>query len=102
MNAICLSEYEIGIDISCQRSKSVDAVNGQECQFVITVCDHARELCPVFPGSTHLHWSLPDSAAVQGPDEERKAAFRKVRDEIRSRLKAFVAEHGSLTHASYG
>lgn len=90
---------EIGINISGQWAKSVDEFTGQEFDYVITVCNHAMELCPVFPGrSKHLHWSFKDPAAVQGSDEDRKAAFRKVRDEIRGRLDTFVAEHGGSTH----
>jgi arsenate reductase len=86
---------EIGIDLSGHRSKSVDEFVEQEFDYIITVCDHAKELCPVFPGRTrHLHWSLPDPAAVSGSDEERKTAFRNVRDEIRNHLKVFAAEHG--------
>src|SRR5207344_3594344 len=75
---------EIGIDISAHRSKSVNEFVGQELDYVITVCDHAEEFCPVFPGSAkHLHWSFTDPAAVEGSGEERAVAFRKVRDEIR-------------------
>jgi len=90
---------EIGIDISGQWAKSVDEFTGQEFDYVITVCNHAMEFCPVFPGrSKHLHWSFKDPAAVQGSDEDRKAEFSKVRDEIRGRLDTFVAEHGGSTH----
>src|SRR5689334_13652825 len=68
--------HEIGIDISGQSSKSVDRYTGIELEYVITVCDHAKELCPVFPGRTrHVHWSLDDPAAVEGSDDERLAAF---------------------------
>ena len=89
---------EIGIDISGHRSKSVDEFAGQEVDYVITVCDHAKEFCPVFAGSVkHLHWSFADPAGVAGSDEHRKAAFRKVRDELRDRLRTFVAEHGGFT-----
>ncbi len=74
---------EIGIDISDHRSKSVDEFTGQEFDQVITVCDSANESCPVFPGKTQrIHWSFEDPAAVQGSEEERKAAFRKVRDQF--------------------
>src|SRR5437762_2011307 len=56
---------EIGIDISGYRSKSVDEFTGQEFDYVITVCDHAKELCPVVPGRTkHLHWSFEDPASA--------------------------------------
>src|SRR5215831_17532539 len=61
---------EIGIDISGHRSKSVNEFIGQGFDYVITVCDHAKELCPIFPGKTkHLHWSLEDPADVKGPEE---------------------------------
>jgi arsenate reductase len=84
---------EIGIDISGQRSKSVEEFTGQEFDYVITVCDHARELCPVFPGETkHLHWSIDDPARVQGSDEERAMAFRKIRDELHQRIRSFLSE----------
>jgi arsenate reductase (thioredoxin) len=83
---------ELGIDISGQRSKSVDEFAGREFDFVITVCDHAAEACPTFPGKTqHIHWSFEDPAAVEGSAEERLAAFRRIRDQIRERLKAFIA-----------
>jgi arsenate reductase len=84
---------ELGIDISNQWSKSVDEFAGQEFDYVITVCDNANEGCPVFPGKTQrLHWSFKDPAAVKGSYAERKAAFQRIRDQIRERLKAFVEE----------
>jgi len=84
---------EIGIDISGHRSKSVDEFAGQEFDEVITVCDNAKESCPVFPGKTQrLHWPYEDPAAVQGSEEERRAAFRKVRDQIHSRIMVFLGE----------
>ena len=77
---------EIGVDISGHRSKSVDEFRGQEFDFVITVCDHANESCPVFPGKTkRIHWSFDDPA--ESGDIE---LFRRVRDEIRERLGEFV------------
>jgi arsenate reductase len=77
---------EIGIDISGHRSKSVDEFLGQEFDFVITVCDHANESCPMFPGKTkRIHWSFDDPA--ESGDIE---VFRRVRDEIRERLGEFV------------
>ena len=80
---------EIGIDISGQRSKSVDEFAGRPLDYVITVCDNANQSCPVFPGGTlRLHWPFDDPAAVKGSHEERMAAFRKVRDQIEDRLKA--------------
>jgi arsenate reductase len=84
---------EIGIDISGHRSKSVDEFNGEQLDYVITVCDNAKESCPIFPGTTkRLHWPFEDPASVQGSEEERKAAFRKVRDQIHGRIMGFVGE----------
>ena len=81
------SMREISIDISEHRSKSVDEFAGQEFDYIITVCDNARESCPVFPGhSMRIHWSFDDPAVVTGSDEKRLAAFRRVRDEIKTRL----------------
>jgi len=82
---------EIGIDISEHRSKSVDEFAEQKFDYIITVCDNARESCPVFPArATRIHWSFDDPAAVTGSDEKRLAAFRRVRDEIKTRLAGFV------------
>ena len=79
---------EVGIDISGQRSKSVDEFVAQEFDYVITVCDNANEQCPIFPGKTErIHWSFEDPAAVQSDAGARLAVFRRVRDEIRARLK---------------
>jgi arsenate reductase (thioredoxin) len=87
---------EIGIDISGQRSKSVDEFIGQPLDLVITVCDNAKEACPVFPGRTRrLHWPFEDPAGTQGSEDERKAAFRRVRDQIRKRVQAFLAEEST-------
>ena len=84
---------ELGVDISAQRSKTLDAYLGQCSDRVITVCDQANEACPAFPGvSARLHWSLPDPSAVQGDEETRRAAFRRVRDEIRERVEAMLVE----------
>ncbi len=84
---------EIGVDISAHRSKSVDEFEGQEFDCVITVCDNAKENCPVFPSKTErVHWSFDDPAAAEGGDEERLAVFRRVRDEIRGRLREWISE----------
>jgi arsenate reductase len=94
---------EIGIDIRDQYSKAVDSFDGQEFDFVITVCDHARESCPIFPGhARHLHMSFDDPANVSGSYQERVASFRRIRDEIRDRLKTFAAEHVVVRYAMYG
>ena len=82
---------ELGIDISSQRSKSVDEFVGQNFAYVVTVCDNAKETCPVFPAATtRLHWSFDDPAAVEGSEQQRLAAFRCVRDELRSRLQGLL------------
>ena len=84
---------EIGVDISAHRSKSVDEFAGREFDYVITVCDNANERCPVFPGRTRrIHWSFDDPAAARGDEAARLAVFRRVRDEIRGRLRRFVEE----------
>ena len=85
---------ERGIDISSHRSKHVQEFDGQAFDYVITVCDAARDNCPVFAGRTErLHWSFPDPAAVEGSEEERLAAFRTVRDSLEKTFAAFVATH---------
>jgi arsenate reductase len=82
---------ELGIDISQQHSKTLDAVVGQYWDVVVTVCDQAREACPVIPGARQtLHWSLDDPSAVEGNERERLAAFRAVRDEVAARIRAEV------------
>ncbi len=82
---------ELGIDISRHRSKSVEEFAGREFDFIITVCDNARESCPVFPATTkRIHWSLQDPAAVEGSTEKRLEAFRERRDELREHLRRFA------------
>jgi arsenate reductase len=84
---------EIGIDIARHRSKSVDEFTGQEFDYAITVCDNAKETCPVFPGKAeriHQNFEDPPPPGV-GSDEERMSIFRRVRDEIREWMKAFIA-----------
>ena len=86
---------EIGIDIAGQRSKSIKEFDGQAFDFVVTVCDSARDNCPVFPARTErIHWSLEDPAAIRGSEAERLAAFRKIRDQLRERVQAFFASQG--------
>jgi arsenate reductase len=85
---------EVGIDISGHRSKSVDEFTGRQFDFIITVCDNARERCPIFPGKAeHINWSFDDPAAVVGNEEVRLDAFRTIRDRIRDRLDKFAADH---------
>jgi arsenate reductase len=84
---------EIGIDISGHRSKSVDEFSGQPIDYVVTVCDNARDNCPLFLASSErLHWSLEDPAAVQGSERERLAAFRRISDQIHERVIAFFRD----------
>lgn len=82
---------ELGIDITGHRSKSVDEFLGQEFDYVITVCDNANERCPVFPRKTkRIHWSFDDPAAATGEEDVILETFRRVRDEIRERLRTFI------------
>lgn len=81
---------ELGIDMSGHSSKTLDAFGGQRFDYAITVCDRANESCPIFPGDTErIHWSFDDPSAATGTDERRLAAFRRIRDEIRQRLRVF-------------
>jgi arsenate reductase (thioredoxin) len=87
---------ELGIDITGHRSKSVEEFAGRNFDAVITVCDSAHESCPVFFGSAkRLHHSFEDPAALDGPEEERLAAFRRVRDQLRSYLAEFAREESA-------
>jgi len=82
---------EIGIDISNQKSKTVDEFAGQRFDIVVTTCDEAKEACPLFPGvRTILHWSFPDPAAVDGDQATRFAAFRELRDGLKERVEQFA------------
>jgi arsenate reductase (thioredoxin) len=75
---------EIGIDISDHRSKSVDEFIDQDLDYVVTVCDHAKEACPFFLGGRKaLHKGFQDPASVTGAEDEKLSVFRHVRDEIR-------------------
>ena len=82
---------EIGIDISGQQSKTLDRYLGEPFSWVITVCDRAREVCPVFPGAEQAgHWQFDDPADAVGTLEERLSVYRRVRDEIGERMRMFV------------
>jgi thioredoxin type arsenate reductase len=81
---------ELGIDIGRQTSKDLDRFLGQDFDYVITVCDRARQACPVFPGATPIHWGFDDPAEATGSAESQLRTFRQVRDEIRTRLRLFV------------
>lgn len=78
---------ELGIDISGHRSKVVDEFAGQAFDLVLTVCDNAKETCPIYPGhGKRIHRAFADPAAVEGSDADRLDAFRRVRDELRTYL----------------
>jgi len=82
---------EVGIDISAQQSKALEVYLGQPFDFVITVCDRAKEHCPVWPSiKERIHWSFDDPAEATGTEEQRLAVFRRVRDEIRNRMRLFL------------
>ncbi len=84
---------EVGIDLSGHTSKTIDALLGQPWDYVITVCDSANEHCPVFPGrTTRIHWSFDDPSRATGTDKERLETFRRVRDEILAKVRAWLAE----------
>jgi arsenate reductase len=79
---------EVGVDISGQESETLDRYLSEPFDRVITVCDEANEACPFFPGaSERLHWSFPDPSKAQGTEEERLGVFRRVRDDIKDRIR---------------
>jgi arsenate reductase len=82
---------EIGIDISGQASKTLEPFLGGSFNWLITVCDQAREACPTIPGVVkQAHWSIDDPSAVEGDEKARLAAFRMARDTLRSRIQMFL------------
>ena len=81
---------EVGIDISDHRSKSLNEFLEHSFDYIITVCDNAKEQCPLFPGKAErIHWSFDDPATATGDNTAQLAVFRRVRDEIRARLRGF-------------
>jgi arsenate reductase (thioredoxin) len=91
---------ELGIDISGHRSKSVEEFAGQPFDYVITVCDNAKESCSVFFGAAkRLHHSFEDPAALSGSQNERLALFRRVRGELRDYLVEFIRRETSTADA---
>jgi arsenate reductase len=86
---------EIGITLDGHWSKTVEEFRGQSFEWFITVCDEAQKNCPVLPGANQVgHWSIEDPSLVVGSSEERLAAFRRVRDRIRDRLRLFILAGG--------
>ena len=81
---------ELGIDISGHRPKHVNEFAGQHFDYVLTVCDNAKETCPIFPSNTvTIHESFKDPAAFHGSEQEQLEVFRKARDRIRRYLRDF-------------
>ncbi len=81
---------DLGIDISGHRSKSVDEFTGEQFDYILTVCDNAKESCPIFPHQcATIHRNFEDPAALEGSEAERLKLFRFVRDEIRQYLRSF-------------
>ncbi len=84
---------EIGIDVSGQRSKSVAEFAGQRFEYVITVCDSARQHCPAFAGGgARIHWDVEDPADAEGRGEPSLQAFRAARDDLRTRIEGFLRQ----------
>jgi arsenate reductase len=84
---------ERGIDISAAEPKDVVRFAKVAFDYVITLCDNARDLCPIFPGGGEkIHWNIPDPAAAPGTDEEKLDVFRAARDDIARRIERFVAD----------
>lgn len=82
---------ELGVDLSGHVSKSLDRYRDEAFDLVVTVCDNAREACPVFPGARQtLHWPFDDPAHATGSEEQQMAEFRRVRDEIRERIAGYL------------
>lgn len=87
---------EAGVDMSDHRSKDLDEYMGKmDFDYLITVCGNADERCPFFPGmGTRLHWPFEDPAAFMGPEAEKLAAFREIREQIKTKIQAWLDERG--------
>jgi protein tyrosine phosphatase len=86
---------EIGVDISGQQSKPLDEFLDKEFDYVITVCDNARQACPFFPGNHKLlHWSIENPSPALGSEEEMLLMFRKIRDQIKDHIRKLVNAMG--------
>jgi len=85
--------HEDGVDISRHTSKNAEQFVGQQFDYIITVCDNAKERCPFFPGQAErIHWSFEDPAAAQGTEDDVLAVFREVRDQIKNRISEFITK----------
>jgi len=88
---------EVGIDMSTHSSDHLSKYLGQKFDYVITVCDKAAANCPVFPGAgTRLHWPFEDPADATGNEEQVLASFRRIRDEIGTKVKNWLETSGEL------
>lgn len=87
---------EIGIDMERQYPKNVSRFLGRDFDYVITVCDNANKICPMFTGKTkyRLHFGFEDPVHAHGTDDDKMRVFRRVRDQIRERFSAFLLERG--------
>ena len=86
---------EIGIDIGGHASKTLEPFMGKAFNWLITVCDDAKEACPVIPGVVQqVHWSIEDPSDVEGNEDARLAAFRQARDDLRDRIHIFMLAAG--------
>ena len=84
---------ELDVDISAYQSKSLDQYRDEQFDLVVTVCDNAKESCPVFPGAQQtLHWPFDDPADATGTDDEQMVVFRRVRDEIKDKIETYLTE----------
>lgn len=87
---------ELEIDLTENTSKHLDQFTEQKFDLVVTVCDNAKESCPVFSGATQtLHWPFDDPADATGTDEEKMKTFRRVRDEIKTKIQTFLADESA-------
>ena len=78
---------DFGIDLSKQRAKHLNKFIGQDFDYVVTVCDRLREVCPVFPGDPEqIHWSIPDPAAIEGNQQTQEKGFANIANELRTRI----------------
>ena len=85
---------EHGVDISAQRPKDVTEFEGRSFDFAITVCDRAKESCPILPGAEMIHWSFPDPAEVEG-EEASHRAFRAAYQGLKKRIELFITVQGA-------
>jgi arsenate reductase len=86
---------EAGVDIGSHQSKTLEGLLNERWDYVITVCDRADETCPIFPRTVRrLHWTFEDPSRAAGTEDERLQVFRRIRDEISARIRAWVDEGG--------